>query len=424
MRSTIRFLILLAALAAASGAANASFHLWFIKQLYSNADGSVQFVELTSYASGQQFIHGHTLRVTQGGNVHSFTVPSDLPGDTANMADGGYGYYMPMASYKSMVIGTQGFAALNMIQPDYVVPNGFFFTTNATVNWGEGADIFNYSSLPTDGSNALNRDMSTGPAMPLNFMGDSAIIHVQTANTPAALSGLFWNANESGWGIHFTQRGSNVFAAWYTYDAQGNPKWYVSTCAMAGGATGTSGTCSGQVYEVNGPTFFSAPFDPARANATANGNLQVTFQDANNASMSYTGVAGQSRTVAITRQPLANGTPPGINYTDIWWGGASQSGWGLAITQQASTVFLAWYVYDDSGKPTWYVATCSMSGTSCGGSLLRTTGPAWGPTFDSSQVHFSTVGTISVNFSDGNDATISYTVNGVTASKTVMRQIF
>jgi len=65
-----------------------------------------------------------------------------------------------------------------------------------------------------------------------------------------------------------------------------------------------------------------------------------------------------------------------------------------------------------------------MSGTSCGGSLLRTTGPAWGPTFDASQVHASTVGTISVNFSDGNDATISYTVNGVTASKSVMRQVF
>src|SRR5579859_5719768 len=172
MREIFRLhvLFLLGVLLCASGAADASFHLWFIKQLYSNADGSVQFVELTSYASGQQYIHGHTLRVSQGGNVHSFTIPSDLPGDTAVMSgDGGYGYYMPMTSYKSMVIGTQGFAALNMIQPDYVVPNGFLFTSNATVNWGEGADTFSYSTLPTDGTNALNRDMSTGAAVPLNF---------------------------------------------------------------------------------------------------------------------------------------------------------------------------------------------------------------------------------------------------------------
>src|SRR5579859_5660400 len=82
-----------------------------------------------------------------------------------------------------------------------------------------------------------------------------------TPNTPGPLSGLFYNAQESGWGIHFTQRGTNVFAAWYTYDASGNAKWYVSTCAMAGGAGGSTGTCRGQLFEVTGPRFFGVAFN-------------------------------------------------------------------------------------------------------------------------------------------------------------------
>ena len=171
-------------------------------------------------------------------------------------------------------------------------------------------------------------------------------------NIPGALSGLWWNAGESGWGVHLTQRGSNVFAAWYTYDASGNPKWYVSTCAMPSGTTGTTGTCAGQLFEVNGPKFFGAIFDTRLVNAIPAGSLQVTFQNADSASMTYTGVAGQTRTVAIVRQPLASGTaPPALNYTDLWWN-ADESGWGIAITQQFSTMFLAWYVYDDAGKPT------------------------------------------------------------------------
>jgi hypothetical protein len=329
-----------------------------------------------------------------------------------------------MTSYKSMLIGTQGFAALGVVAPDYVVPNGFLFTNGGTVNYAENADLWSHPSLPTDGNRALNRNGTTPPNSPLNFAGESGMVTLTAAaNTPGALSGLWWNANESGWGVHFTQRASNVFAAWYTYDTSGNPKWYVSTCAMAGGSTGSTGTCSGTLYEVNGPTFFGTAFDPSRVNAVAAGNLQVNFQNTGSASMTYTGVAGQTRTVAITRQPLSAGAAPPVNYTDIWWN-PSESGWGMAITQQSSTMFLAWYVYDATAKPMWYVATCAVSGTSCSGDLLRTTGPAFGATFDASQVHAFTAGTISVNFSDPNNAALTYTVNGVSSSKTVTRQLF
>jgi hypothetical protein len=239
--------------------------------------------------------------------------------------------------------------------------------------------------------------------------------------SPGALTGLWWNAAESGWGIHFTQRGGNVFAAWYTYDALGKPKWYVSTCT---GFTGANGICNGTLYEVTGPSFFGGTFNPALVNAASAGSLQLNFTNANAASMTYT-VGTQTRTVALTRQPLATGTAaPAVDYSDIWWGGASESGWGMAMAQQYGITFLAWYVYDSTGKPTWQVATCTMSGNSCTGTLYRTTGPPFGPTFNPSMVQAASAGSITVNFTDANRATLTYTVDGVSATKSITRQLF
>jgi CubicO group peptidase (beta-lactamase class C family) len=287
----------------------------------------------------------------------------------------------------------------------------------------------------------LNRRDETGTT---NYASeiDSAMagVYLQTAQWPShdlfpalrfprdgdlgALTGLWWNPNESGWGIHFTQRRDTIFAAWYTYDASGNPKWYVaSNCAMPPGTTGASGTCTGTLYEVAGPGFFGTTFNPAAVNARTAGSLQVAFQNAGSASMTYT-LAGQTRTVPITRQVLAGTRPPGVNYTDLWWN-PGESGWGMAIAHEGAVMFLAWYVYDSAGKPVWYVASnCAVSADACAGPLYRTTGPPFGPTFDPSRVQVSVAGTVSLAFTDPNNGTLTYTVDGQASSKTITRQVF
>ncbi len=240
---------------------------------------------------------------------------------------------------------------------------------------------------------------------------------------PGALTGLWWNPNESGWGIHFTQRGSTVFAAWYTYDASGNPKWYVASDCV--GLTGTSGTCTGSLYEVDGPRFFGTTFTPITSGQVSTaGSLSVTFSDANNGSMTYS-VGSISRTVSIVREPVALGTlVPSVDYTDLWWN-PNESGWGMAMAQQNANIFLAWYVYDSNGKPVWYVApNCAVTGSACAGTVYSTTGPPLGTGFDPHQVQVTTAGTISVNFTDANNATLTYTVNGVAGTKSITRQLF
>ncbi len=254
-----------------------------------------------------------------------------------------------------------------------------------------------------------------------NFIGPASIS--SGADAPGPLSGIWWNPNESGWGINFTQRRNNIFAAWYTYDAAGNPKWYVaSNCAVPSG----SSSCSGSLYQVEGPAFFGVQFDPSKEVVTAVGSLSVAFSDNSHATMTYT-VNGQSRTVAIQRQVFASGAnAPVVDYTDLWWN-PNESGWGLAVTQQYNVMFLAWYVYDGAGKPTWYVVpNCAVdtADTGCVGDAYRTTGPAFGPTFDPSQVKVFPAGKMFLDFTDPNHGTLRYNNDTLFVTKTITRQIF
>jgi hypothetical protein len=311
-----------------------------------------------------------------------------------------------MQSYATGVISSQG-QAVNVLN-NVSTPN----VAGASMYVGYGA---NASAMLANGV------YQGAVTVPGNATCRTALA---TASAPAStgpMTGLWWNANESGWGLHLTQRGSNVFAAWYTYDSAGKPKWYVATCA---GASGASGTCNGTLYQVTGPNFFGGGFNPGQVVAANAGTLTLNFSNANAATMTFTVGSVTRANIAITRQPLGSGTtPPAVDFSDIWWN-ASESGWGAAMAQQFGTAFLAWYVYDNAGKPTWLVATCTMSGTACTGTLYRTTGPALGPTFNPAQVAATQAGTVIVTFTDANNATIDYIVDGVPGTKAVTRQLF
>ena len=60
----------------------------------------------------------------------------------------------------------------------------------------------------------------------------------------------------------------------------------------------------------------------------------------------------------------------------------------------------------------------------CSGTLYRTTGPAFGPAFDGTKVQVSTAGTVTVSFTDPSNGTLTYTVNGVSGTKAITRQLF
>src|SRR5206468_3246327 len=66
-------------------------------------------------------------------------------------------------------------------------------------------------------------------------------------------SDIWWNANESGWGLNVAQRANgNMYATWFVYAADGSPMWYV----MPGGRWTDASTFEGDVYRATGPEIY------------------------------------------------------------------------------------------------------------------------------------------------------------------------
>ncbi len=419
MRCFRRALAALALLLLAATSAHATFHLWSMDELFSSADATVQFLEMTALTGGQEFMGGHTLVATDGATTHTFVIPSNLPGDTAG---------------RRMIFGTRSFAALGVVQPDFVLPDGFFFPAGGTVRFAEGADTWNHGPLPADGVHALDRSGAVIVNSPTNFL--RATGSVDLAAAPRNYQALWWNApggSESGWGVNIAHQGDTLFATWFTYDDAGKGLWLV----MSDGAKTAPDTYAGALYRTTGPAFSAEPWDPAKVAVTQVGTATFAFSDGEHGTFTYT-VNGVTQSKAIERQVFAapvpacsaGGTPPAMpNYQDLWWHDppGSESGWGVNLTHQGDTLFATWFTYGADGNGMWLVMSDgAKTGTATySGPLYRTTGPAfsaqpWNP----AQVTVTPVGMATFAFGDASHGTFTYTVDGITQSKAITRQTF
>ena len=150
-----------------------SFHEYRISELYSSADGTIQFIELANGpANGESFWQGQSISASQDGVSRSFTFPGNLPsGFTANT---------------TVLVATQGFADLGVVAPDFIVPSGFLFVDGGTVNFAN-VDLVSYGPLPADGSHSLDRDGNIVTDSPRNFAGTTGTVPAagpRTTGTP------------------------------------------------------------------------------------------------------------------------------------------------------------------------------------------------------------------------------------------------
>lgn len=245
-----------------------------------------------------------------------------------------------------------------------------------------------------------------------------------TAGAPADYQDLWWaGSQENGWGMSITQHGAALFAALYIYDAQGRPEWVV----LPGGSWNAGFTAfSGALYRPSGSWF--GAYDAARFAAGAPvGSATITFTGAASATLAYT-IDGVPGTKSIQRQSF--GVPdatPVAKYADLWWGGAAQDGWGVAINQQYRTLFAVWYTYDQAGRTVWYVVPGGAwsAANVFSGTAYRTQGSPWvGAAYNPNALVATPAGSVTFRFDDANHATLGYTVDGVTGSKPISRQPF
>ncbi len=243
------------------------------------------------------------------------------------------------------------------------------------------------------------------------------------AQSPS-LTGFWWKPTESGWGVAVQQQGSITFAVWFTYDAQAVPTWYTLQCTFNGS------TCTGTLATATGTPFPSIT-GPAGNTAISAGTATLTQTAGNRLNLSYTvGNVTQTKTalepqnfVAADQVPVCTmQTPSGSgfraslgNYTDHWWGGSANSGWGLQISHQGNTVFFGWYTYGTNRNATWMTGQGAVDASN----PRRVTGSLYAvnPGIPFSQISgpissssVQSVGTFEFQFADGERGTFFYSV--------------
>jgi len=245
---------------------------------------------------------------------------------------------------------------------------------------------------------------------------------------------LWWAApagSESGWGINLDHQGNVIFATLFDYDTDGSPMWLV----MSDGERQADGSYFGTLYRTTGPAFNAQPFSPAGVVNTSVGTMRVSFSGPNQGTLTYS-VNGAQVTKAITRQQFSTMPTCGwsdfdrsfaTNFQDLWWNPA-ESGWGVNIAHQGNILFATLFTYDSTGKGLWLVMS---DGEKTGdarysGALYSTRGPAFNaqPFTPIGAGNLTQVGTMSFVFQNGNAGTLTYSVNGVSVTKSIQRQRF
>lgn len=114
-----------------------------------------------------------------------------------------------------------------------------------------------------------------------------------------------------------------------------------------------------------------------------------------------------------------------LNVQDIWWS-SSEDGWGLQLVQQSNQVFGTWFVYGMNRAPLWFTWISDSPGASSStmtGKLFVRNGAFFGALpFVADPAREA--GTATFTFSDARTATLVYTFDGVTTTKSITRLTF
>lgn len=262
------------------------------------------------------------------------------------------------------------------------------------------------------------------------FDGQKGDYGLQTSFSPASAASanftdLWWaGASESGWGVNLNHQSDIIFASLFTYAPDHVGMWLVASMTKQ-----ADGSFTGALLRTNGPAFNASPW--TSISSTQVGTMTLTFADAGHGTLVYT-FNGTRVSKPIQRQVFS--TPvscaftsasraSATNYQDLWWNPA-ESGWGINFTHQGTLIFATLFTYSPANRDMWLVASLArQSDGSFSGDLLRTTGPSF-DTVPWTVIDSSKAGTMRVSFADGVTGTLAYSVDGVSVTKPIQRQVF
>lgn len=147
----------------------------------------------------------------------------------------------------------------------------------------------------------------------------AAFVVVLASSLPAraALSDMWWNPSESGWGANLVQQADIMFLTLYVYGDDGKARWYTAPEMKLDPTVDTMYVLSGQLYETIGPAL-GTPYDPSKVVARAVGGVQFTYVPLDvTGTLSFT-VDGKSVNKTLRRFGFRNVIPDGTYHGAIY----------------------------------------------------------------------------------------------------------
>ncbi len=319
--------------------------------------------------------------------------------------------------------------------------NGAAIAANVNVTVGpSGSDSFSPANVTVNAGDTVTFTYSGG-SMPHNVVSDGLFRCAKGCDG----AGGNGNASSSSWSAQVTFNTPGAFN--YYCEIHGTP-----TAGMHGRVT------------VNGaaPTpDFGVGADSGTASITQGGNaavgITVTPQNGFNGSVGYAAsglpagvtasfandsathatmtltadgsaaVGTSNVTITATSGSLAHTTSVALTVvassptfsiargiTGSWYNPA-QSGQGFNVEVLPGNTFVAfWYVFDDTGKNLWLTGAGGYGGNSVTLNMTATSGGAFPPAFDPTKIARNPWGTLTLTFSDCNNAVASWTSNDAT----------
>lgn len=171
--------------------------------------------------------------------------------------------------------------------------------------------------------------------------------------------GLGYDRSRNGHGFELHKLGDVWELYFYTYDANGDPEWFLGLAEMQ------AGVVSGDLQRY---TWSESRSPRAQADAVFDGEFQLDFAkgasseacddgtwrgDAEQLASFYWRIGNDSGTWCTELLQIDNGPAQGTYYGGVWYGGKSDSGYGFTMSHMDTTVSALAYYYDANGNPRW-----------------------------------------------------------------------
>ena len=243
------------------------------------------------------------------------------------------------------------------------------------------------------------------------FILSSWVFLIGNAFAVAPENGWWWNPSESGSGYAIERQGSSIFMAAFLYESSGAATWYATLLTLQ-----PDGTYKGDMTRyVGGKSLLGAYKAPSSTSVVATATATFPKPDSGTMTIAFPNGA-PNRTIPISRFAFASPSfePSKGSFQNGWWWNDQESGTGYFVEVQGDQAFIASFMYDTAGQPTWYASLASLTGTNLlSGALdMYANGQPLGGAYKAPTANSGGAGSMSYSFTSNSVGTMTLPNNG------------